>query len=399
MTRFGMVNPGDCAPSDHAGIITQYQWASATDVTAPVVQIATPADGALVSGNVTVAVSATDDTAVAGVGVIVDGAALAVDTTAPYEIAWNTSSASNGSHTIQAWADDLAGNRGTSPSVTVSVQNTAPNTPPTSSFTVTCHDLTCAFTDRSTDPDGGIAGWTWDFGDGTTASEQNPSHSYAAAGSYTVGLTVRDTDGATGVSTVVVTVQNPPPNSAPVASFTTACTNLACSFRDASTDADGTVVAWTWSFGDGTSSTVQNPSHSYSVAGTYTVSLRVTDNLGAASTASRSVTVTAPAPAFDFSLAASPSSKRINAGASTAYSISTSVISGTATGISLSVTGLPSGVTATFNPAIVQGSGSAKLNVTTTSSVAAGDYALTIAASGGGVTHTTDVNLTIVRKR
>ena len=84
-------------------------------------------------------------------------------------------------------------------------------------------------------------------------------------------------------------------NLPPTASFGSSCTNLACNFTDASTDADGTVTAWSWNFGDATTATTQNPSHTYGAAGTYTVSLTVTDNLGATNTTTRTVTVTAPA--------------------------------------------------------------------------------------------------------
>jgi len=71
------------------------------------------------------------------------------------------------------------------------------NEPPTASFTYTTSDLTVDFTDQSTDSDGTISGWSWDFGDGATSTEQNPSHTYAADGTYTVSLTVTDDDGAT----------------------------------------------------------------------------------------------------------------------------------------------------------------------------------------------------------
>lgn len=84
-------------------------------------------------------------------------------------------------------------------------------------------------------------------------------------------------------------------NSAPTASFTNACTNLACTFTDASTDADGTVTGWSWTFGDGTTASAQNPAHTYAAAGSYTVTLTVTDNAGATGTTSRTVTVSAPA--------------------------------------------------------------------------------------------------------
>ena len=88
----------------------------------------------------------------------------------------------------------------------------------------------------------------------------------------------------------------PPVNQPPVADFSFACTNLACSFTDGSTD-DGGVVSRSWTFGDGGSSTAQNPSHAYAAAGTYTVTLTVTDGGGLQDDATKPITVTAPAPA------------------------------------------------------------------------------------------------------
>jgi PKD repeat protein len=89
---------------------------------------------------------------------------------------------------------------------------------------------------------------------------------------------------------------SPPPNQAPVASFTNSCSGLTCSFTDTSTDSDGTVSSWSWDFGDGSTSTTRNPSKTYSAAGTYTVSLTVTDNSGATNTTSKSVTVSSSPP-------------------------------------------------------------------------------------------------------
>ncbi len=83
-------------------------------------------------------------------------------------------------------------------------------------------------------------------------------------------------------------------NLPPTASFASSCTNLSCTFTDASTDADGTVTAWSWNFGDATTATVRNPSHTYAAGGTYIVTLTVTDNLGATNTTTRTVTATAP---------------------------------------------------------------------------------------------------------
>ena len=84
-------------------------------------------------------------------------------------------------------------------------------------------------------------------------------------------------------------------NNPPTASFTNSCTNLACSFNGSgSTDSDGTIATYAWTFGDGNSGSGQTTSHTYASAGTFTVSLTVTDNGGATGSTSRQVTVTAP---------------------------------------------------------------------------------------------------------
>jgi PKD repeat protein len=80
------------------------------------------------------------------------------------------------------------------------------NSPPTADFSYSATDLTVDFTDQSTDSDGSIASWAWDFGDGATSTAQNPSHTYDAAGDYNVSLTVTDNDGATDQTSQAVTV-------------------------------------------------------------------------------------------------------------------------------------------------------------------------------------------------
>jgi PKD repeat protein len=85
-----------------------------------------------------------------------------------------------------------------------------PNVAPSASFTSSCSDLVCTFTDASTDSDGVIAARAWTFGDGATSTATNPSHTYAAAGTYTVRLTVTDDDGATASASSAVTASTPP---------------------------------------------------------------------------------------------------------------------------------------------------------------------------------------------
>src|SRR5207244_2233557 len=172
----------------------------------------------------------------------------------------------------------------------------APHQYPVAAFTSSCPTLTCSFTDQRSDPDGSVTSWQWTFGDGTTGSTaQNPSHTYSAAGSYTVTLTVKDNQNASS-SPVSHTVQVNAPNQPPSAAFTFNCTGLGCSFTDQSSDPDGSVTSWQWTFGDGTTgSTAQNPSHTYSAAGSYTVTLTVKDNITASSTpVTNSLQMTAP---------------------------------------------------------------------------------------------------------
>ena len=88
----------------------------------------------------------------------------------------------------------------------------------------------------------------------------------------------------------------PPPNPPPTADFSHSCTGGQCAFTDLSSDSDGIVVAWSWTFGDGGTSSAQNPTHAYMCSGTYAVTLRVTDDGGAIGTATRSVSASVPTP-------------------------------------------------------------------------------------------------------
>ncbi len=165
------------------------------------------------------------------------------------------------------------------------------NYPPTADFTYTTSELTAYFTDASTDSDGSIAGWYWEFGDGATSTAQNPSHTYGSDGTYGVTLTVTDDDGATDNTSQDVTVSSSTTNSPPTADFTYTTTDLTADFTDQSTDSDGSIVSWYWEFGDGATSTTQNPSHTYGSDGTYGVTLTVTDDDGATDNTSQAVTV------------------------------------------------------------------------------------------------------------
>ncbi len=209
-----------------------------------------------------------------------------------------------GTYTVTLSVTDSEGSSDES-STQVAVSSSPPppaNNPPQAEFELSCQQLRCTFTDNSTDSDGSIVGRQWDFGDGATSSERNPSHSYGTAGRYEVLLTVTDNDGATDSKTHTAQPEAPAPppppepNKPPNAEFEVHCGGLTCSFIDTSKDDDGTIVTWRWSFGDGATSTERNPSHSYGTAGRYDVLLTVTDNDGAADAKTRTAEAEAPAP-------------------------------------------------------------------------------------------------------
>lgn len=223
-----------------------------------------------------------------------------------------------------------------------------PNYAPDANYSSTTNGLTAHFTDQSTD-DSGVTSRNWTFGDGNTSTATNPSHTYASDGTYSVTLTVSDIEGLTDSHSTQVTVSDgvvigdcapawsastnykvgdkvshdgyeyesiwwstgaspaiysnvwkklgecdgstgPGDNQAPVASFSYNTTELSVNFTNLATDDKG-VTSYSWSFGDGSSSTNANPSHSYSTAGTYQVSLTVYDAEGLNHTASQSVSV------------------------------------------------------------------------------------------------------------
>ena len=129
---------------------------------------------------------------------------------------------------------------------------------------------------------------------GTSTSQTKPAltapeHTYGASGTYTVILTASGRDGDSTQEHSVTVSDGSGPNVSPVASFTSSCAGLTCSSTDTSSDSDGTISGWSWNFGDGATSTTQNPSHQYSIGCVYTVSLTVTDDDGASDTATQTV--------------------------------------------------------------------------------------------------------------
>ena len=193
-----------------------------------------------------------------------------------------------GTFTAKLTVTDNDGATGTiSHAVTVTAAAPA-NKPPVSVFTVSSMQLTSSFDGTgSSDPDGTIASYAWTFGDGGTSTLAKPNHTYGTAGTFPVTLTVTDNGGATGSSTQQVQVTAPPANKPPVANFTVAKTGLTVNLESTSTDSDGTIVSTAWDFGDNTAGTNTAEAHTYKAAGTYPITLTVTDDGGATSSKNR----------------------------------------------------------------------------------------------------------------
>jgi len=189
---------------------------------------------------------------------------------------------------------------------TFTITCTAPvNQPPTADFIANCNQLDCSFTSTSSDPDGSIVSYSWNFGDNSAlATAQNPSHSYAATGLYPVTLTVMDNQGAQDNVTKSVSVQAPPPNRAPVViagsnqdEFTGIAVSLqGASFSDPDHDGPWTVTI-DWDNGAPSQFTASEgpitATHTYIVVlpTDFHVTITVEDAHGARGSASKTITV------------------------------------------------------------------------------------------------------------
>ncbi|MFT4009802.1 MAG: PKD domain-containing protein [Nocardioidaceae bacterium] len=213
-----------------------------------------------------------------------DSTASLQTTGGPYLGAYVSGSATNIPLTVTF--DDLT--------VTTIAEDAATNVAPSAAFSSSVTNATVTFdASGSSDTDGSIASYAWDFGDGSTGTGATPSHTYTAAGSYDVTLTVTDDDGATDSVTHSVTATLAAENVAPSAAFSSSVTNATVAFdASGSSDTDGSIASYAWDFGDGSTGTGATPSHTYTAAGSYDVTLTVTDDDGATDSVTHSVTAT-----------------------------------------------------------------------------------------------------------
>jgi gliding motility-associated-like protein len=192
-----------------------------------------------------------------------------------------------GQYTIKLVVHDAFGN---SDSIT-RTQYISANAQPTVNFSgnplTGCYPLPVQFTDMSTSGSGTLNSWQWDFGDGSSSPQQNPSHTYMASGNYNVTLQVTNSVGCVGILNKTQYVHI---NTGVHANFSnglpSSCTAPASiTFQNLSTGS-GTLT-YQWTFGDGGTSTATNPTHIYNAAGSYTVRLIVTNNTGCRDTLTR----------------------------------------------------------------------------------------------------------------
>lgn len=147
-----------------------------------------------------------------------------------------------------------------------------------------CAPLVVHFTDQSS---GNPVFWNWDLGNGQLSTTKNPVGTYTVPGTYSVTLVVRNADGIDAITKTDIIVANASPTANFSANITTACLPATIQFTDASTANAGTLVQWQWDFGDGTTSTLQNPSKTYTTTGFYSVTLTVTSSTGCKRTTAR----------------------------------------------------------------------------------------------------------------
>jgi gliding motility-associated-like protein len=144
-----------------------------------------------------------------------------------------------------------------------------------------CGPLGVQFTDQS---GGSPLFWSWDFGNGQTSNQKDPYVVYSSPGSYTVTLIVRNKDGSNAVRKDGYITVYPFPNVAFTSNLQLACAPTTIQFTDKTDPRQGSLVSWKWDFGDGTTSSAQNPAHSYTQPGYYTIVLTTANSGGCSNT-------------------------------------------------------------------------------------------------------------------
>jgi hypothetical protein len=243
-------------------------------------------------------------------------------------------------------------------------------------------------------------GLSFTVGSGALTVTGPPNGNVAPPGYYMLFLL--NNAGVPSVASMVL-VSSAPTDMPPAGKIVSPASNVTIvagqtvSYSGTGTDSDGTITGYSWVFPGGSPSVsnLANVSNViYSTPGTYVTTLTVTDNAGLTDPHPPTVAITVTAPP-DFSLASSPGTQLITPGGSTTYTSTVTANNGFTGNVTFSVTGLPTGASAAFNPASVTSSGSTTMTVSTTAATATGTYPLTITAASGTLSHTSAVSLTI----
>jgi len=277
------------------------QWTSGPVDNPPAVNITAPADGDTVSGIVTITADATDDIGVAQVDFYYDSNLIGTDTASPYSVNWDTTTVDDSAYTITASAVDTA-SQIASDSISIIVDNTNDSPVADAGPDQTASDADGSDSETITldgsgsyDPDGDISSYEWSEDGSSIGTGKVISYDFAV-GTHNVTLTVTDNEGATGTDTVIVNIV---PNQSPTANASSdkeALVGQSVNFDGfGSSDPDGSIVSYSWDFdasnGVSEDAVGMTASHTYSTAGTYTVTLTVTDNGNATNQDTATVTV------------------------------------------------------------------------------------------------------------
>ena len=146
----------------------------------------------------------------------------------------------------------------------------------------------------SSDPEGDTLSYIWRFGDGNSSTDPNPSHKYLAKGTYSVSLVVSDGVLNSPTATTTAIVPNRPPTAVISGPTSAAVDEFISLYGTDSSDPDGDTISYLWDFGDNTTSTLVSPSHRYTSAGSYIVTLTTDDGNMSSELAQHSITITTP---------------------------------------------------------------------------------------------------------